>query len=336
MAAVRASINQKVQIGPEVTPGTPVACGKLLDAFLWTTGENVTTKQFRGTGRQYPSASALLTEMSGGKVSGPMDYAQVVYLLSGLWGSGAPALHSPSSTAYDWIWTPGLTGSYAANAKTFTLQVGDGGDAEQYAYLAFTGFSYSINRKQEITLGADFMAQIFSDGATLTSNPTAVEQLPLVGGQANVYLDATSGGIGATLLTDVLKFDYKASDYYDPYWPINRANASYANLVDKEKKHEVSLTVQANSAGIGYRATYLQPGARCYIRVQATGAVIDAGNSINAGMTHDMACFISGMDEFSDEEGVYAVKYTLQVAEDIAWNSGEAQKMTLTNLLSAL
>lgn len=334
--AVRSAANLKVQIGPEVTPGTPVACSKLLSAFLWTLGEKATTKQFRGTGRQYPSASALLTEMSAGKLSGPGDFAQMVYIASGLWGSGSPTLHSPSTTAYDWNWTPGLTGSYANNSKTFTLQVGDAVDAEQYAYLAFTGWNYSINRKQEMTIGADFMAQIFSDGATLTASPAEVEQLPMTGAQFNLYLDTTSGGIGTTQLTDPLKIEYKASDYYDPYWPINRANASYSGLVDKEKKHELTLTLQANSAGVALRSGYLQTGARCYVRVQATGPTIDSGNSIAAAMQHDMACFVSGMDEFSDEEGVYAVKYTLAVAEDTAWNSGEAQKLTLTNLLSVL
>lgn len=299
-------------------------------------GLKPTTKQFRGTGRQYPSASAILTEMSAGKFSGPGDFAQLVYPLSSLWGAATTALHSPSLTAYDWKWTPPLIGSYAAAAKTFTLQMGDTTDAEQYTYLAATGFSYTINRKQEVTLSGDVMSQTFTDGVTLTASPTEVEQLPMAGAQFNIYLDTTSAGIGATQLTDVLKFEYKASDYYDGYWPINRTNASFTSLLDKEKKHEVTLTVQANATGIGLKSAYLEVGARCYIRVQGTGAVIDGAHSVNAGMTHDMACFVTNMAEFGPEEDVYAVQYTLQVAEDSAWGSGTAQIMTLTNLLSAL
>lgn len=336
MTTPRASVNQQVQIGPEVTPGTSVSCGKLLTAFTWALGLKPTTKQFRGTGRQYPSASAVLTEMSAGKVSGPGDFAQLVYILSSLWGSGAPTLHSPSSTAYDWTWTPGLTGSYAANAKTFTVQVGDAVDAEQYAYLCFTGFNYSFGRKQEVMIGADLIAQTFTDGISLTASPTEVEQLPMTGAQMDIYLDTTSGGIGTTKLTDVMKCEYKASDYYDGYWPVNRTNSSFTSLLDKEKKHTLDLTVQANSAGIGYKGTYLETGARCYVQVKGTGPTIDGTNSISASMTHQMACFVANMAEFSDEEGVYAVKYSLVVAEDSAWNTGEAQKMTLTNLVSAL
>ena len=336
MPTPRASINQQVQIGVETTPGTPVSATKLLTMFTWSLGLKPTTKQFRGSGRQYPSASALLTEQSTGKVSGEGDFAGLVYLASGLWGNGAPALHSPSTTAYDWKWTPPLVGSYAANAKTFTVQMGDSSDAEQYAYLAVTGFGYTFGRKQEVSISADLMAQTFTDGVTLTASPTVVEKLPMTGAQFNVYLDATSAGIGTTLLTDPMKVDFKASGYYDGYWPINRANASYTSLMDKEKKNELKLTLQANSTGIAVKGNYLETGSLCYVRIDGQGPVIDSGNSIHAEMKHDMVCFVSDMSEFGDEDGVYKVEYTLQVAEDAAWNTGTAQIMTLTNLLSAL
>ncbi|HET8908105.1 MAG TPA: hypothetical protein VFN11_14195, partial [Ktedonobacterales bacterium] len=376
-------------------------------------------------GRQYPSASAVLTEESAGKIAGPGDFAELVYPMSSLWGSGAPALHSGATTAYDWIWTPSLTASYANAAKTFTVQQGDTIDAEQYAFLVFHGLNYSINRKQEVTIGGDFMAQTFTDGITMTASPTAVQQSPMVGAQFNLYLDTTSTGLGVTQLLDVMKMEYKASGYYDGYWPVNRANQSYGNIVDKEKKHEVLLTVQANPTGVGFKANYLETGQRAYLRVNGTGPMIEndqtvgvgaasAGNftltykgqttaniafnatnaavqsalvllstigngnvvvsgtaptwtvqftgtlandttlltgsgagltggaltitaaPISAAFIHDMACFVTNMAEFSDDEGVYAVQYTLAVAEDTAWNTGQAQKITLTNLVSAL
>lgn len=336
MATPRAAVNQQIQLGVEAPSGTPAAANRLLDAFTWTLGLKPTTKQFRGMGRQYPSASALLTEMSSGKIAGPGDFVQLVYPLSSLWGAAQIAAHGMSTSAHDWVWTPPLIGSYAANAKTFTVQAGDAVDAEQYAYLAFTGFGYSFGRKQDVTISGDAIAQTFSDGITLTAAPTVIEQLPMTGAQFDIYLDATAAGIGGTLLTDPLKVDFKASGYYDGYWPINRANASFTSLIDKEKKHELKLTLQANSTGIAVKGNYLETGSRCYVRVAGVGPIIDSANSVNAAMTHDMACFVSNMAEFSDVDGVYAVEYTLAVAEDAAWGSGEAQKFTLTNLLSAL
>lgn len=339
MPTPRGTINQQVQIGPETTPGTPVSAGKLLTAFTWVMGGKPATKQFRGTGRQHPSASALLTEMSTGKLSGPGDFAQVVYILSSLYGSGNPTLHASSTTAYDWTWKPPLTGSYAANAKTYTTQMGDSSDAEQYPFTVFNGFGYSFGRTQEVQFSADLMAQTFTDGVTLTASPTTVEQLPMTGAQMNVYLDSTSAGIGTTQLTDPMKVDFKASDFYDPYWPINRSNASYTNILDKEKKQELKLKLQANSTAIALRGSYLETGSRCYVRVNGVGPVIDGAHSVNATFQHDMALFVADMTEFDDEGGVYAVEYTMRVAEDTAWTAltgGTAQIITATNLLSAL
>ena len=64
--------------------------------------------------------------------------------------------------------------------------------------------------------------------------------------------------------------------------------------------------------------------------------IIQEANSVNATMTHDMVLFVSDVSELSDTDGVYAVEYTLQVAEDTAWGTGTAQKLTFTNLIQDL
>ncbi|MBF6592650.1 MAG: hypothetical protein IVW57_19240, partial [Ktedonobacterales bacterium] len=87
----RSAVNQVVQIGVESVHGTAVAAGKLLEAFTWTFGDKPVTKQFTATGRKFPGASELLTEMSAGKISGQGCYQTCVYPVSSVWGSGAPA-----------------------------------------------------------------------------------------------------------------------------------------------------------------------------------------------------------------------------------------------------
>ncbi len=112
----RAGVNQQTQIGVETTPGTSVSASKLLDAFVWTAGAKTATKQFRGTGRQHPSASALLTEYSAGKITGPGDFAQMVYPFSSLYGAATITTHSGAQNVKDWKWTPPLRGIYSANS----------------------------------------------------------------------------------------------------------------------------------------------------------------------------------------------------------------------------
>lgn len=332
--AVRASVNQQVQLGVEATAGVSVPANKLIDAWTWTFGEKAATKQFTATGRKNPSASELLTEFSQGKISGQGDYQVLAYLLSSVYGKVTAAAHSPSLTAYDWIFAPPLAG--AASPQTFTVQNGDSVDAEQYAYLIFSGWGYSFDRKQEVQITGDWFAQTFTDGVTLTATPTAVALQPMTGAQANVYLDSTSANIGTTLLTAPLKVAFAASNYYGQFWPINRTNASFTSHVDLMPKNELKLTLEADSVAIANRASYLQTGDKVYVQVDVQGGLADVANSVHYEMKHQMACFVSDMAEFSDVDGVFAVEYTLVVAEDPAWGTGTAQKLTLTNLLSTL
>lgn len=331
---VRSSVNQAVQIGAETTPGVAVAASKLLSAFAWTPGEKAATKQFTATGRKNPSASELLTEFAMGKISGQGDFAALSYVLSSVYGKVAPALHGPSTTAYDWPFLPPIAG--AASPQTYTMQNGDVTDAEQYAYLLFSGWGYSFTRKQELLVTGDWFAQTFTDGVSLTASPTNIALLPMTGAQYSVYLDTSSAGLGTTQLDNPLKVDFAASNYYGQYWPINRSNASFTSHLDLMPKNELKLTLEADSTAIAIRGNYLQTGTRCYVRVAGVGPVIDSGHSVNAAMTHDLACFVADMAEFTDVDGTFAMEYTLVVAEDTTWGGGTAQKLTLTNLLSAL
>src|SRR5690242_6570403 len=302
----RSFTNQEVQIGKEATHGGGTAAGHILGGMAtWTMGGKPATKQFPTAGRHYPAASALLTDESAGKVSGVGDFSTVAYLLGSHWGSGSPALHSPSLTAYDFIWTPALTGKYVDSALSYIIQCGDASDAEQYLFALFNGFQYSFGRTQEITWESDIMARAFSDGITKTATPPFLAPVPMTGAMANLYLDNTSAGLGTTLLSDsVLHFQYKADPYYKQYWPVNRANASFADAIDIAKNHTLTLKLEAASAAIAYKATYLATGARAYIRVDVQGPIIDATNSLHAEFKHDMAVFVTGMKEFEDVDGV--------------------------------
>lgn len=333
--AVRATVNQVVQVGVESVRGTSVAANKLIEAFLWTFGSKPTTKQFTATGRKHPGASEVLFEQSGGKISGQGCYQSLVYPFSSLWGAATIALHGASTTANDWAWTPALSGAYSP--KTLTLQNGDANDAEQYAYALFTGLGYSFTRKQEVAVKGDWISQTFTDGATLTASPTAITQYPQTGAHANLYLDAASGSIGGTLITsDVLAFDFAASNVYGPYYPVNRSNASFTSHLDLMPKYEIKIKFAASSTVFGYKTTYLNTGARAYLRCDLQGPTIDVPNSVKTEMKHDLCLFMTDWQDLSDVDGAYAIDTTWVVAEDTAWGSGQSQQLTLTNLLTAL
>lgn len=328
----RMTVNQKVQLGKETTPGTPVTGSKLIEAFTWQIGPKPDVKTFRATGRRHSAVAEENLEWAEGKISGEPDYAAVVYPLAMIYGAVTPAAHAPSITAFDWIWTPPLTG--ATTVQTFTLENGDTVEAEKYAYLMASGFNYKFARK-EMSLGADIFAQAVTTGITPTASPTAVALSPIVGKHVNVYLDTTSAGIGGTQLSNVLEVSFNASGYYGQFWPLNRTNTSFTSHLDLPPKQEVKLCIEADATGIGY-LTHLQAGDKLYMRVDAQGPLIDVANSIHAEFKHDMSLLLTSVDAQGDKDGIFAWEYTFELAEDTAWNTGQAQQITATNLLSAL
>src|SRR6185312_17205083 len=183
----RSFTNQEVQIGKESSHGGGTAAGHILGGMaVWTMGGKPTTKQFPTVGRHYPSASAMLTDESSGKLSGVGDFSTIAYILASHWGSGSPTVHSPSSTVYDFAWTPGLTGKYIDTALSYIIQCGDASEAEQYKFALFNGFTYSFSRTQEMTWESDIMAQAFTSGVTKTATPTYIVPIPMTGAMANL------------------------------------------------------------------------------------------------------------------------------------------------------
>lgn len=55
---------------------------------------------------------------------------------------------------------------------------------------------------------------------------------------------------------------------------------------------------------------------------------------VNNIFQHDMACKVGKPSTLSDDQGVYCAEWEMPVIEDPAWASGQAQKVTVTNLLT--
>jgi hypothetical protein len=329
----RSSINQRVQVGAEATIGTTVAAGKLLECFDFVFGVTPDVTFYNATGHKYASVQEENEEWVDGTMAGKMDFNGLLYPCGGVFGAVSPVLHSPSTTANDWIYIPPITGSIAP--QTYSFQQGDSVRAHKFAYGLFTQFGYTITRKETKSAGK-LIGQPLSDGATLTASPTAIALAPIVGKMVNVYLDTTSAGLGTTQLLKVLSVDYSFDNVYGPFWPLNRSNLGYTAHVDLEPKPIVKLKVEADALGMALLG-YLQTGVTYYLRVQAVGNVIDVTNSISNTFTHDMAIKVGKPTAFSDDSGIFAIEWECTVVEDPAWgSSGQAQKITLTNLITAL
>ena len=335
--AERTSVNQKIQIGAEATTalGTPVAAGKLLECFDFSFSINGDVNFYTPTGRKYASSQEENTEWVDISVGGNLDYNGVIYLLNSTMGNVSPVSHLASVTAKDWVFTPPTTGSIVP--RTYTIQQGDSVRAHQVAYAIFSDFGYKGDRKN-FTISGKGIGQPITDGATMTSSPTAVALAPVPAKQFNVYLDPTSGALGTTQLTRALSVDYSMTGTYGPLFVLNRSTLGFTAHVDMAPKASIKLKLEADAAGMALLG-YLQSGVTYYLRVQAQGTTAIAadgpGNIFNT-FTHDMAVKVNKPTAFADAQGVFAIEWELDVVEDSTWNTGQAQTFTVTNLIAAL
>ncbi len=99
----------------------------------------------------------------------------------------------------------------------------------------------------------------------------------------------------------------------------------------------------AGSAGGPYTVTFAGALATDTTVLTGSGAALTTPanfiitqTQVYFAMQHDMAIKLTNITPFQDIEGIYAVEFEGTIMEDGAWGSGQAQKMTLTNQLTAL
>src|SRR5258708_31025387 len=117
--AVRATVNQRVQIGADVMtpPCSTVAANKLLECFDWQFGINADVKFYRPTGRKYDTVQEENTEWVDGTMTGPMDFNGILYPLLSACGAITPPTVADVS-AYTWGIIPPVSGTISPHTHS--------------------------------------------------------------------------------------------------------------------------------------------------------------------------------------------------------------------------
>ena len=162
----------------------------------------------------------------------------------------------------------------------------------------------------------------------------AVEAVPVVPGNVNVYVDSTFAGIGTTKLTRVLEATLSISDRISPLWVLNSSNGSFAATLETPPNVTGKLKMEANAAGMAYLST-IRAGSTVYIRIEAEG---DALPAPDAGQNYlfrwDMAAKVESPDSMGDTDGAYTIDWTFRGVHDA--DMGGMLSVVLQNLATAL
>jgi hypothetical protein len=322
----RTSITQVQQVGVEVTPGTAVAATRRLQSVSISISPNPETSQFRPKGTKFPTVSVLNREWSTLSIEGQPTYNEMAYLWSSVLNTAAPT--GPVTGAYTWSFQVG--NSTADTPKTYTVEEGSSVRAHRVAHAIVDALTIEFSR-ESISLSGGGFAQALQDGVALSGGTTTTSLVPMLPGQVCVYKDTTSAGLGTTLLLRVLSGSVNVSGRWGPLWTVNCTLNSFATYVELEPTVELKIMVEADAQGMAMLDD-LRTGAGRFYQVAITGGII--GGAIPYSQKVNLFGIPSEIGEYADEQGVYAIEFTIKSHYDATWT--KALEVLLVNTLAAL
>jgi len=144
---------------------------------------------------------------------------------------------------------------------------------------------------------------------------------PIFPTQQTIYVDSSAAALGTTALTRPFSFNWDLKGKWGPEWPINAAFTSFPVHVELAPKQSMKLLVAADAAGMGY-LTNFRAGSSMFIRCSSVGATIET--SLTYLYNADFCGKITGISDFKDEKGIYAIEYSLDVMHDNVWGQSQS------------
>lgn len=330
--AERATINQTVQIGVETTPGTPVAATKSLGSIGFGFGIKIDSNASRPTGQKYASQQIVGKEWAEAEIEGNPGYEELQYVLSSVLSTPTttPIANGGNANAAT-LWKFDSNSRGDDTPKTFTIEQGSSTRAHRVSNAIVSELTMEFSR-DEISLGGSVLAKAIEDGIVMTSTGVSgLKQVPILPAQLSLYLDDTSAALGTTKLTRALSGEISISDRYGPLWVIDRAQNSFVNTIETEPDVSFKIKQMADAQAMA-NLTAMRGGATKFLRLEAVGPLLFG--TTNYKFTMDLAGQVSDVDDFDDEDGVFAVEWTFGAVHDPTW--GKAIHAELTNTTQAL
>jgi hypothetical protein len=326
----RASVTQGVQLGVETAPGDGAAADLLVNSFTIEPGIKVDMQKFRPTGQKVDSIIVPGKEWVECKLTGLGSYTELQYLLAGVLGPNSTP--NPAADGAAELWKYKLNARSADAVQTYSFEQGDANRAHKFAYGLMQELDLTFTR-ESVAIGGSLVAQRLTDDIVMTANPSSLDEVPILAKEVDVFLDTTHAGLGGTKLTRAFKATFKLGSKAAPVWTLNSAEDSFASHVETVPGLTLALLMEADDEGMA-QLPIMRAGDTVFVRVQCTSATLAGGVGKPYQFTMDMAAKIADVGQFSDEDGVYAIEWTLGTIFDAT--SGLALEATLRNKEIAL
>jgi len=308
--AEKASIFQTVQIGIESTPGTAVPANRKLTSLSIIPTIKTDSKTLKPIGSKYPSLAVVNKEWVEAKVEGEqLTYNEILYPLVSLLSQPTP-IQQGGTSAYKWTFISNTFGEDAG--KTLTVEQGDALSAWRSAGVKIKGLEFKFQRN-EVSVSGDAIGQPLETGVMLTANPTSMTPKPVLPIHLSLYMaDSQAGLDSAQPLTRGFALTWGLKDKNALAWPIGQAPV----IVESSPKLEAKISLATDAVGLGL-ITQMRNASKKWFRIKAVGDTIEG--AYNYTFQIDFAANVTDASDFSDQDGLYLVEWTLVGVHDPDW-----------------
>lgn len=191
MAASRGYVNQRLLLGAETVIGTAVAATKDFPSLSIEPARQQDDQFYRPAGQLIPGSGVKHREWSTPSWRAGLDYNEIIYPLSGLFGE--PTTTNPSGSAYQHVFSP--TKSNFGTPKTFTVRRGDSVASCLIPGFYFNSLDFTLSDDNAEVSGEGFGYRLQELAGALSATLTdEVQQLTITGSPTGGTFTLTYSG----------------------------------------------------------------------------------------------------------------------------------------------
>jgi hypothetical protein len=327
-------VQEICEIGIESTPGTAVASDVKLAGLVIELDTALELDRIAPSGNLFDTIAAPRQEHATGSLSGFPLYTELPYVFSNIFGAATITTPTGAVQARQWAWAP--SSSTPWTPITWTIRRGMvGNTAESAAYGLLSGVMMSFSRTATPEIGGELFARALDYAATVgATGLTALDVVPILPTQVCVYLDDTAAELGDTKLTRDFLASFELSELFGPFWPLDCENLSFGGHAPL--KPEAIATLQLGNDTQGRElVTAMRAGASRFMRIEATGPVIDTGPPAHSHRLRiDAALKVVEAPVRGDSDGLSTLEWGFGIFDDPDF--GGALRISVVTNLAAL
>jgi hypothetical protein len=170
------------QFGPESGYGGSATVARVLNC-IENSGFDLNPEQTKASagiaGIGFDTREDLTTEMSKGSIKGIWEYRDFGFLLNSQYGGGSSS--NPTAGVYQWTWEDNAYANNVPQTYAFEMPTASGERAQSVNKLFFDSIKLDTERDKEISISANVMAGVISDGITPTAGSNSVQVVTVNG-----------------------------------------------------------------------------------------------------------------------------------------------------------